>query len=121
MINVVQLAGTMIKDPDLVDLRSGSLRADFTLAVKSVRYDRESGCDTIDSCFISCQAWESSAELIAALHKGCVVMVVGQLTQQETDKDGRKERKTKVRVLTVSPIRIPTEKVVTVPDPDGEF
>lgn len=128
MLNKVELAGTMVKDPDVRDLKyrgePTGIRADFTLAVKGVRWDRDSGVDVIESVFIACQAWETAAAAAALLHKGCVVQVTGQLTQQEVEgAGGKKERKTRVRVLTLIPVRVPTAVPAAgvVPDEGGEF
>lgn len=108
MINTVQLGGSLKDDPDLVDARGGSLRADFTVVVNNVRYDRSLGSPMLEPVFIRCVAWEDTAEVVARLGKGAVVLVTGQLTQQETTgRDGTKERKTKVQALTVQVVRTP--------------
>lgn len=109
MINVVELAGALTEDPELHDLASGALRAEFTIAVKSIRWDRASGCDVIDQVFPRIVAWEDVAEQAAKLIKGSVVHVRGQITQQEVTKDGKTDRKTKVRALVVSVVRTPSE------------
>lgn len=107
MINLVQLVGSVVKDPEMFDTRNGGLGAEFTVAVKSVRFDRATGRDVIDQVFIRCQAWEDTAGQVGVLPAGTVVMVTGQLTQQEVEINGRKERKTKVRALKVDVIRTP--------------
>jgi hypothetical protein len=107
VINVVEISGTLTTDPTLADVGAGSLRADFTVAVPNVRYDRRTNTDVIDTAFIRVVSWEKPAEVAAALHRGCVVWVRGELTQEEvTDPRGRKERKTKVRAAVVSVIRV---------------
>lgn len=107
MINVVEISGTLTTDPTLADVGASSLRADFTVAVPNVRYDRRTNTDVIDTAFIRVVSWEKPAEVAAALHRGCVVWVRGELTQEEvTDPRGRKERKTKVRAAVVSVIRV---------------
>lgn len=109
MINVVELAGTLTTDPELHDLPSGALRAEFTVAVKGVRWDRATGCDVMESVFVRVVCWEDCAEGVARISKGTAVHVRGQLTQQEvTDSAGRKDRKTKVRGLVVSVVRTPS-------------
>ena len=107
MINRVELSGVLVKDPESHQMRSGALRVDFTVAVKGVRWDRAAGCDVIEQVFIACNAWENVAEQAVPLCMGTVVHVTGQLTQEEIEKDGKKDRKTKVRVLVLSTVRTP--------------
>jgi single-stranded DNA-binding protein len=118
VINVVEISGTLSADPTLVDAGASSIRCDFTLAVPNVRYDRRTNTDVIDTAFIRVVSWEKPAEVAAVLHKGCVVHVRGELTQEEvTDARGRKERKTKVRAATVAAIRIAPPPAPT----DGDY
>jgi len=109
MINLVQIGGNLIEDPDLRDAANGALCAEFTLASKGVRYDRRQNADVIDQVFVRVVAWEDAAEVVARIGKGTVVLVIGQITQQEVEKNGRKESKTKVRALTVQVVRTPQE------------
>lgn len=112
MVNVVEVAGVLTGDPELVDAKSGSFRAEMTVAVKQVRWDRVTERDVVEQVFVRVVCWEDVAEQVARLTTGSVVWVRGQLTQQEvTDSQGRKDRKTKVRGLVVS--------VVRTPDPTG--
>lgn len=122
MLNLVQLGGTVLKDPDLRDARGGTFCAEFTVAIKSVRFDRAVGADVMDQVFVRCIAWEDVAEQVTALvHQGSVVLVTGQLTQQEiTGKDGRKERKTKVQALSVQVVRTPPSSKSS-PSGDDQF
>jgi single-stranded DNA-binding protein len=107
VINVVQLGGALVSDPDLRDTQSGAFCAEVTVACKSVRYDRVAGVDVIDQVFARVIAWEDTAEVLARLVAGTVVLVTGQLTQQAVTRDGHTERKTKVRALVVQVVRTP--------------
>lgn len=107
MINVVEIAGTLMADVELKTTQGGAVLAPFTVAVKGVRWDRDAGCDTIEQAFIACVAWEDVAEEMSRWVKGSTVHVRGQLTQQEVTTGGKTERKTKVRALVVSLIRTP--------------
>lgn len=92
----------------MVDAKSGSFRAEMTVAVKQVRWDRVTERDVVEQVFVRVVCWEDVAEQVARLTQGSVVWVRGQLTQQEvTDSQGRKDRKTKVRGLVVSVVRTP--------------
>jgi single stranded DNA-binding protein len=110
VINLVTLGGALVADPELRDTRSGSIVAEATVACKSVRFDRAAGTDVVDSVFARVIAWDDTAEVLARLGSGAVVLVTGQLTQQEVEgRDGKKDRKTKVRALTVQVVRTPLE------------
>lgn len=115
MINKVEVCGALVTDPDLRDTQTGMFCAEFTVACKSVRYDRATGSDVVDSVFVRVVAWEDVAVTVAGLLKGTVVLVTGRLTQQEiVGPDGRKERKTKVQALVVQVVRTPA------PDPSSD-
>lgn len=117
MINLVTIGGNLTDDPDLRDAANGALCAEFTLASKGVRFDRRQNADVIDQVFVRVVAWEDAAEVVARIGKGAVVLVTGQITQQEVEKNGRKERKTKVRALTVQVVRTPLEDRAATPAP----
>lgn len=111
MINVVEIAGTLGKDPAMRDTRNGALMTEFVVVVKGVRWDPKAECDTIEQTWIGCVAFEDTAREVGVLGKGTVVHVRGQLTQQEVELgDGKKDRKTKVRALVVSVIRTPADQ-----------
>lgn len=122
MLNLVQLGGTLKEDPELFDGRSGSLRAEFTVVNNTVRYDRSLG-PVLDPLFVRVIAWEDAAEVAARLGKGTVVLVTGQLTQQEvTDRAGKRDRKTKVQALTVQVVKTPAaDRVLASASGDDEY
>lgn len=73
MINRVILVGRLTKDPEMRGTASGKKVCSFTLAVS--KPGKDAGAD-----FISCVAWEKTAELIAQyLHKGSQIGVEGRI------------------------------------------
>lgn len=107
MINVVELSGTLSTDVKLADVGTDLIRAEFTLAVPSVRYDRRTNTDVVETAFIRVVAWEEPAAAAVRLHKGCSAHIRGELVQQEVETArGRKERKTSVRAVIITPLRI---------------
>lgn len=118
MINLVQLGGSLKDDPELFDSPSGAMRAEATVICNNVRYEPGAGA-VLAPVFLRVIAWEDTAAVMARLGKGAVVLVTGQLTQQETvGKDGTKERKTKVQALTVQVVRTPPADRAPPPDDD---
>lgn len=108
MINRVEIAGTLKADAELIDTPSGALRAEATVILKDVRYDRRTNADVVETSFIRLTAWEDIAEALGVLAQGTVVHITGQLTQQEVrGRDGKADRKTRVRVLVLNVIRTP--------------
>lgn len=93
MINSVALVGRTTKDIELRSTKSGKPVASFTLAVD--RGKRDDGAD-----FITCVAWDKTAETISNyVHKGDLFGVTGNLqTRSYDDKEGRKVHVTEVVV-----------------------
>jgi single-stranded DNA-binding protein len=50
-------------------------------------------------------AWGDLAEYIAEFRKGDEVYVLGMLTQEEIERAGKKESKTRVRAHIIRPVR----------------
>ena len=59
MINRVILTGRLTKDPELRKTQTGKSVANFTVAVDRMRRKDQ---DVADTDFISCQAWNKTAE-----------------------------------------------------------
>lgn len=123
MINLVQICGQLKDDPELFDARSGATGAAFTVIVNNVRYDPSQGSPVLSPVFVRCVAWEDTAAAVARLGRGTVVMVTGQLTQQEvTTASGKAERKTKVHALTVQVVKTPlADRAPPPPDDDDQY
>ena len=95
MLNKVILIGRTTKDVDLRKTSSGTAVATFTLAVDN-RFVQKDGQNTAD--FISCVAWNSTAEFMNNyVKKGSLVAVEGRIqTRNYDNKDGNRVYVTEV-------------------------
>lgn len=95
-MNKVIMTGRLCRNIELRTLPTGSITADFTLAVD--RRKKDDGAD-----FIVCVAWGKTAELMNQyVHKGDKVGVAGRIqTGEYTDKNGIKRFTTKVIIEDV--------------------
>ncbi len=83
MINRVVLVGRLTKDPEVRKTTSGTSVCSFTLAV-SRRKSNDPNAPTAD--FISCTAWNQTADLMGQyLHKGSQIGVEGRLQTRNYD------------------------------------
>lgn len=105
-MNSVNLIGRLTRDPELRYTPSGAAVVRFTLAVdrrlsKEKRAEAEANNQqTAD--FISCTAWNKTAELIANyLQKGRRIAVAGRIQTGSYEKDGRTVYTTDVIVDTM--------------------
>jgi len=84
MINKAIIQGRFTRKPEAVD-KGGFKLCDFTVAWS------EKIKDTERKCFMRCKAWRNTAEFIEKyFDKGQEVLVEGQLTTEEWEKDGQK-------------------------------
>ena len=97
-VNKVFLLGNLTRDPELKPA-GGSNVASFGLATNR-KYTTSSGEHREDTCFVDCEAWGRTAEVMAEhLHKGDPVHVEGRLKlDQWEDRDGNKRSKLTVTV-----------------------
>ena len=80
MINRVVLAGRLTRDPELRKTNSGNSVASFTVAIDN-RQKNPDG--TRGTTFVTCTAWNQSADIIAKFtRKGSMVGVEGRLNQR---------------------------------------
>ena len=83
-MNRTNIIGRLTKDPELKYTSTGKAVLNFTVAVNKTFGDQ--GAD-----FITCQAWNKTAEAIANnLRKGSKVGVDGRLSTRSYESDGRK-------------------------------
>lgn len=89
MLNSIILQGRLTKTPELRTTQSGMSVASFTLASNGYAKGNEK-----DAVFLECRAFDKTAENIAKFFdKGNMLIVCGQLKQQEwTDKESGKKR-----------------------------
>ncbi len=93
MINRVILVGRLTQEPQMRKTTTGRSVCSFTLAVSRVKR-QNSPANTPDADFISCVAWEKTAELICNyLHKGSQIGVEGRLQTRNYDDPNIPNRK----------------------------
>ncbi len=97
--NRVQLIGNLGKDPDIKNLESGKIVANFSMATSEVYKDAK-GKKVTDTQWHNLVAWGKTAEIIDQyLSKGSEVAVEGKLVHRSYDgKDGQKRYVTEVVV-----------------------
>ncbi len=97
-MNRVELVGRLTKDPDMKSTQSGKSVLSFTVAVdrRISKETKEKGAQSAD--FISCVAWNGSAEFLDKYgRKGDRVSVEGQIQTRSYDgQDGKKVYVTEV-------------------------
>ena len=82
-MNKCFLIGRLTRDVALSHTQSGHAVAKFTLAVD--RAKKDAGSD-----FISCEAWNKTAELLAEyVHRGDEIALTGHIHTGSYEKDGR--------------------------------
>jgi single-stranded DNA-binding protein len=107
--NHVRIGGGMTRDPDFSYTPQGGYpvwRA--TIAVNGTRYNSESRQQEVSTSFILLSAGGFVAESLmeAAFVKGDEILVdTGELEQREWEKDGKREHRTQVNVLSWSAVR----------------
>lgn len=96
-MNKVMLIGRLTKDPDVRNTQTGKTVARFTLAVDRMKKD--------EADFISCQAWDKTAEFIRQYVGKCrQVGIEGHILTGSYEKDGRRIYTTDVVVDRLEPI-----------------
>lgn len=93
-MNNVSLLGRLTRDPELRYTPNGAAVVRFTLAVdRRLSKERRAQAEANNqptADFISCTAWNKTAELIANyMHKGSQLAVTGRLQTGSYEKDGR--------------------------------
>ena len=83
MINRVILTGRLVRDPELRKTRTGKSVTTFAVAVDRTRRKDQEAADTD---FISCQAWNKTAEYICNYaKKGTLIGVDGRIQTRNYD------------------------------------
>ena len=106
-MNRVELIGGLTRDPDVTVMQSGVVSWYASIAVNGTRYDKDAGQQIVHTTYVSLSAigWMAEALVEADYFKGDELWVVGELDQFEIERDGKKDRKTRVRPLVVAPVR----------------
>ena len=112
-MNKVSLIGRVTKDIELISTQSDKSIARFTLAVNRRTKDKESD-------FISCIAWNKTAEVMSQYVKKCNrIGITGHIQTGSYEKDGKKVYTTDVVVEELDFIEKKDESYETAqPTPD---
>ena len=106
-MNINILRGNLARDPEVRVVNTGGRQTtvvNFTVAV-SREYTKSNGEKDKVTTFVSCEAWDIGAEIIAdSFKKGDLVLVEGSLRNDSWEKDGVKHSTLKVRVNNFSKI-----------------
>lgn len=88
MLNLIAIQGRLAADPEMRQTTTGKSVASFTLACDRGRKDANGNSQTD---WISCTAWEKTAEFICKyFQKGSMIAVDGRLqSRQYQDKNGQ--------------------------------
>ncbi len=97
--NKVILAGNLTRDPQLSYTPSQTPVCEFGMAINR-RYRGGDGQQREDTCFVECQAWGKTGEIINQyMSKGRPLLVEGRLTYDAWEgKDGQRRSKLRVTV-----------------------
>ena len=97
--NKVILAGNLTRDPQLSYTPSQTAVCEFGMAINR-RYKGSDGQQREDTCFVECQAWGKTGEIINQyMSKGRPLLVDGRLTFDSWEgKDGQKRSRLRVTV-----------------------
>ena len=96
MLNSVEQQGRFVRDPELRYTPQGTAVVDFSLAVQGMKKD--------DVTFVSCTAWDKTAETIAKyMKKGGELIIQGSLKNDtwEDRTTGKKQTRMKVKVFAI--------------------
>ena len=97
--NKVILAGNLTRDPELKYTPNQTAVCEFGMAINR-KYKGGDGQQREDTCFVDCQAWGKTGEVIAQyMVKGKPLLVEGRLSYDSWEgKDGQKRSKLRVTV-----------------------
>lgn len=98
-INKVQIAGNLVRDPELRTTPSGQTVAQFTIATNRVWKDKNTGEKKSAAEFVPCVAWGRTGETISQyMQKGKGIYVEGRLQTRNWEANGQKHYRTEVIV-----------------------
>lgn len=98
-LNKVVLCGKLTADVELKQTTNSKKVASFNLAINRRPYLDNNGQKVVDTDFITCVAWNKTAEVIATyFRKGSSLCVTGAIQSRSWEKDGQKHYVTEVLV-----------------------
>jgi len=97
--NKVILAGNLTRDPQLSYTPSQTAVCEFGMAINR-KFKGGDGQQRDDTCFVDCQAWGKTGEIINQyMNKGKPILVEGRLSYDSWEgKDGQKRSRLRVTV-----------------------
>ena len=107
-LNRVEISGGLVRDAEFTHLPSGAPVWEATVVVNEAVYSAKERASVVRANYIAVNAFGEPAERLASegLQRGDEVYILGALNQTTIErKDGSKESKTKVRVLTYNVTR----------------
>ena len=98
-LNKVVLCGKLTADVELKQTTNSKKVASFNLAINRRPYLDNNGQKVVETDFITCVAWNKTAEIIATyFRKGSSLCVTGAIQSRSWEKDGQKHYVTEVLV-----------------------
>ena len=98
-LNKVVLCGKLTADVELKQTTNSKKVASFNLAINRRPYLDNNGQKVVETDFITCVAWNKTAEIIATyFRKGSSLCVTGAIQSRSWKKDGQKHYVTEVLV-----------------------
>ena len=100
--NVVTLTGRIGRDAEVKTFQNGGCVIEWSMATSETWKDRESGEKKEKTTWHECKKHVKSDGLARLILKGHMIHVLGSITVEEWEKDGKKNRKTVIRVEDVT-------------------
>lgn len=102
MVNKVILVGHLGKDPEVKYLDQNRAVANVTIATNE-RYTDRNGNKVEQTEWHNLEMWDGLAKVAERyLHKGSLVYVEGKIKTEEWEREGQKQRTTRIRVNTLN-------------------
>jgi len=101
-LNDVKLIGNLCRDSELKYTQSGVALCKLSLAVN--RCYKKGEVWEKETSFFDIEAWGKLAESLNGMAKGQRVLVIGELRQEQWEKDGQKHSKVKIVASAVEKI-----------------
>lgn len=101
-LNQTIIAGRIGKEPEIKNTSGGMAVAGFSLAFE--RRVKKGDQWESETSWITCNAFDKTAERVAKLAKGTPVIVEGNLKEEKWEKDGQKRSALKLIVNRFSPL-----------------